>query len=284
MRIIVCVKEVIDTVSKVYEFKWTRGKESDLIDFYLKQQQNLKEGKIDLEESKLILNPNDEFAIEEALRIKEKFPDTEITLISLGPKSDQKALKTGLAMGANNAIQLIDPVFNGLDNLNISRVLAKTIQSMPFDLVLCGKQAVDDDMSQVGASMAVLLGIPFVSYINKLELSEDCKQGMITRTIDSGFEVIEAQLPLLLNCQKGLNIPRSPSMKGIMAARKKEIKLMNAKSIGYGPYSIDSSSNCIKEINLALPQKKKKGRILEGPIQKIIPELVNILKEEEEVI
>ena len=138
MRIIVCVKQVIDTAARI----------------------ELKEGRVDGTNLAKVLNPYDEFVVEEAIRIQARKPDTQITLVTLGPKNFQDALRAGIAMGADNAVHLMDPTFDSLDPLTTARLLAKAIVSLGFDLILCGKQAVDDDMAQIGPVLAVYLNIP----------------------------------------------------------------------------------------------------------------------------
>ena len=131
MKIIVCIKQVIDTAARI----------------------RITDGKVDAAGSPRVINPYDEFAIEEAIRIREKVPETEVIALTLGPEGFKDALKTSLAMGADRAIHLIDPAFDGLDNLGVARALAKAIRKLSFDLILCGRQAVDDDMAQVGPAM-----------------------------------------------------------------------------------------------------------------------------------
>lgn len=262
MKIIVCVKQVIDTAAKI----------------------NIRNGQVDAAGSPRVLNPYDEYAVEEAVRIRERKPETEITLISLGPESFREALKTGLAMGADKAVHLLDPAFEGIDNLGVARVLAKAIQSIPYDLILCGRQAVDDDLAQVGPNLAVLLDIPFVSVITRLELTDDDRKAVITRQIEGGSEIFEASLPLLLTCQKGLNEPRLPSLKGIMTAKKKEVRVMDAASVGFDPDSMGTPANRVRQIELSLPPKRKSGQVLQGPARETVSQLARILREEEKVI
>lgn len=260
MKIIVCVKQVLDTAAKI----------------------RIKDGQVDCGGISRILNPYDEYAVEEAIRIKEKRGDAEVTLLTIGPESFREVLQTGLAMGADRAIHLMDPVFTGLDHLGIAQVLAKALQSMPYDLVLCGWKAVDDDMAQVGISLASLLEIPFVSVVTKLNLSEDGQQAVVTRQIEGGSEVIEAPLPLLLTCQKGLNEPRLPSLKGIMAAKKKEVRVLDAKAIDLDPASIGTKR--VKIVDLSLPPERKKGIILQGSVEESVSQLVKILHDEVKVV
>jgi len=262
MKIIVCVKQVIDTAARI----------------------SIKDGEIDAAGSPRVMNPYDEFAVEEALRIKQRKPDSEITLISLGPESFREVLKTGLAMGADKAIHLSDPALENLDNLGVAEALARAIATLPCDLILCGRQAVDDDMAEVGPALAMLLNIAFVSVVTKLEFSGDCRQARITRQVEGGAEILEASLPFLVTCQKGLNEPRLPSLKGIMAARKKEIQALDAAAIGFDPATMGRAVNRIRQTELVLPPQRKKGRILEGPLKDTLPELVRLLREEEKVV
>ena len=260
MKIIVCVKQVIDTAAKI----------------------SVKDGKIDATGSPRVMNPYDEFAVEEALRIKQKKPDSEITLLSLGPESFKEVLKNGLAMGADKAIHLHDPAFEDLDNLGVAQALANAIGTLSYDLILCGRQAVDDDMAQVGPALAVLLNLPFVSVITGLIFSEDFAKAQITRQIEGGSEGFEAPLPLLVTCQKGLNTPRLPSLKGIIAAKKKQIETLSANAIGFDVRSQEPVR--VRQADLSLPPERKKGRIIEGSLTESLPELVRLLREEEKVV
>ena len=260
MKIIVCIKQVIDTAAKI----------------------SVKDGKIDAPGSPRVMNPYDEFAVEEALQIKQRKPDSEITVISLGPESFKEVLKNGLAMGADKAIHLYDPAFDDLDNLSVAEALANAIGTLSFDLILCGRQAIDDDMAQVGPALAVLLNIPFVSVITGLTFSDDFTEAQITRQIEGGSETFESSLPLLVTCQKGLNTPRLPSLKGIIAAKKKQIETLSAKAIGFGVDSMGTAR--VRQVDLAQPPQRKKGRILDGSLGESLPELVRLLREEEKVV
>ena len=202
MKIIVCIKQVLDTAAKI----------------------EIQDQKVVSPGSPLIMNPYDEFAVEEAIRIKTALPESEIIVFSLGPDSVKETLKRALAMGADQAVHISDPLFEGLDNSLVAKVLAKAIQRQTFDLVLCGRQAVDDDMAQIGPALAVLLEIPFITVVTQLQFSEDFQTADITRQVEGGSEIRKNRpLPFLVTCQKGLNEPRLPSLKGIMAAKKKEI-------------------------------------------------------------
>ena len=256
MKIIVCIKQVLDTGAKV-----------------------VASG------SPYIINPYDEFALEEAIRIKSALPDSEITVFSLGPESVEETLKRALAMGADHAIHILDPLFVGLDNSLIAKILAKAIQKNSFDLVLCGRQAVDDDMAQVGPALAVLLEIPFITIVTKILFSENFQTADITRQIEGGSEIQKNRsLPFLVTCQKGLNEPRLPSLIGIMAAKKKEIQKISASDLQLDAKFLDPHNNKLQEIKLSLPPERKKGTILKGADEDITKQLVAIIREEEKIV
>ncbi len=261
MKIVVCVKQVLDTAARIA----------------------VADGRVDPQGGARVLNPYDEFAVEEAVLLREKFPDTEIDLVTLGPESFKEALRSGLAMGADRATHLLDPAFDALDALGVAKVLAKAVGGMQYDLILCGRQAVDDDMAQVGPALAVRLGIPFVAVVTKLEIGEDQKQAVVHRQIEGGTEILEAPLPLLLTCQKGLNEPRLPKLKGIMAAKKKEIKIMDAAALGIDPQSLAGDAR-VRQIDLTLPPQRKGARMLEGEPREVAAQLAHILREEEKLI
>ena len=260
MKIIVCVKQVIDTAAKI----------------------SVTAGKIDAVGSPRVMNPYDEFALEEALQIKQRKPESDVTLISLGPESFKEVLKKGLAMGADHAVHLSDPLFETLDNLGVAQALAKAIGTRPYDLILCGRQAVDDDLAQVGPALAIFLDIPFVSVVTGLTFSDDFMKATITRQIEGGLETFEASGAILVTCQKGLNSPRLPSLKGIIAAKKKPVETLSASDIGFDVAAMGETR--VKQVDLALPAIRKKGEILGGSLEESLPELVRLLREEEKVV
>ena len=260
MKIIVCVKQVLDTAAQI----------------------QIDNGRIVSSGSSRIINPYDEFAIEEAVCIKEKKPDTEITILSLGPEGFKDSIKKALAMGADKAVHLMDDKFDGLDSYALARVLARSIDKIPYDLILCGRQAVDVDSAQTGPALATFLGIPFVTVVTGIDFSDNFKSAKITRQVEGGSEVRELSLPLLLTCQKGLNEPRLPSLKGIMAAKKKEILTFSASDLCID--TLDMGDNRVIEENLLLPPERKEGIILQGTDEEISGELVRLLREEQKII
>ena len=210
MHVVICVKQVPDTETKI----------------------RVKDGQVDHSETKYVVNPYDEYAIEEGLRIKERLGEGKITLVSMGPERAKDALKSGLAVGADEAIHLVDEAFEGSDPYATALILSKALQKIDCDIVFCGKQGVDEDHAQVGIILAELLGIPHVSVVTSLEISDDQKSIKAHREVEGGHEVVEAPLPAVITAQKGLNEPRYASIKGIMAVKKKVIPEWNGEEIG----------------------------------------------------
>ena len=261
MKIVVCIKQVLDTASEI----------------------QIQDGNIVSPGSSLIMNPYDEFAVEEAVCIKAALTESEVTVISLGPESVKETLKRALAMGVDRAIHICDPLFAGLDHSKITKILAKVIQKHPFDLVLCGRQAVDDDMAQTGPALAVLLEIPFITVVTNIQFSENFQTADITRQVEGGSETRKSMsLPFLVTCQKGLNEPRLPSLKGIMAAKKKEIQILSSTDLDLDGQFLDPKNNLLHPINFSLPSERKKGIILEG--ENVAKQLATIIREEEKII
>ncbi len=218
---------------------------------------------------KWIINPYDEFAIEEALRLTEKHGG-EVTLISLGPASTEKTIREGLAMGAHKAIR-IDAPENPTDPQVVGAALAEVLKEGNYDLILFGKQAIDDDHSQVPSIVATLLGVPAVSVVVKLDIAGG--KGTALREIEGGHEKVSFALPAVISAQRGLNEPRYRSLKGIMAAKKKPIEVRQ----------VNLGDNKLTVEKLNYPPEKQPGRIVgEGP--EAVPELVRLLHEEAKVI
>jgi len=232
---------------------------------------------------KYVMNPYCEFAVEEALRIKEKFSGQAI-LVSMGPQRAVEALRTGLAMGADRSIHLNDPAFEGADGFATAKALAEVIKKEAFDLILCGKQAVDDDMSQVGQSLAEFLNLPHVTLITKLEISADKKKAKVEREIEGGKEVIEVNLPAVFTCQKGLNEPRYASLPGIMKAKKKEVKPINLGALGLPGDQVGAAGAKTKILKYTPPPSRPPGKVISGEVTDAAKNLVKLLREEAKII
>lgn len=256
MNIVVCLKQTFDTEAKIV----------------------INKGKIDDTGVNLVINPYDEFAIEEALKIKEKLGG-EVTVISMGGERIQESIRTALAMGCDQGIQITDPTLESPDEWVAAEVLAKALAQVPYDIILSGRIAVDDGSSQVAVRLAEALNIPSVSSILKLDI--DGTKATVTREIDGGTEVLEVELPAVLTAQKGLNEPRYPSMMGIMKAKKKEIKLMTLADL---ETSADALPRKMSVPAVSLPNPRAGGKIIPGEPADAAKELAKLLREEAKVI
>ncbi|MDR2771756.1 MAG: electron transfer flavoprotein subunit beta/FixA family protein [Clostridiales Family XIII bacterium] len=257
MNIVVSIKQTFDTEAKIA----LDGK-----------------GNIDGTGVNLVINPYDEFAIEEALKLKEKFGG-EVTVVSVGGEKAETSVRTALAMGCDKAVRIDDPALSEADEWAIAEVLAKAISALEYDIVLAGRIAVDDGSGQVAVRTADALGIPSVSSILKLEIESDT--ATVTREIDGGTETLELKLPVLLTAQKGLNEPRLPSMKGIMGAKRKEIA---AKSLADLGLSAADAAPKMRAPKYSLPSPRKGGKVIPGEAPEAAHELARLLREEAKVI
>ena len=257
MDIIVCLKQTFDTEAKI------------IID---------GSGKVDPTGVNLVINPYDEFAVEEALKLREKFGG-QVTLVGMGGERVQESLRTALAMGCDEAVLVNDPTLDNPDEWVTAKVLAKAVSQLPYDVILTGRIAVDDGSAQVAVRLADELDIPSVSCILKLEVEEG--KALVTREIDGGTELIEVSLPAVLTAQKGLNIPRYPSMMGIMKAKKKEIKLLSLADLGMAAADLPRKMSIIK---YSLPTPRKGGVKVSGEAAVAAKELARLLREEAKVI
>lgn len=262
MNILVCVKHVPDTETRV---KLAPGGAA-----------------LDLGDANWVMSPYDEFAVEAALQAKEKLGG-EVTVLTVGGDEAVKTLRQALAMGADKAVLCADPLFEGSDAAGTARVLAAAARKLPFDLVLCGKTGVGDDNQQVGSLLAALLEIPAVTVVTGLDLST-AGTAICTREIEGGSEVIRCPLPLVVTCQKGLNEPRYPSLKGIMAAKKKEVATWKATDLGLDASSVGGAAAAFALKGYELPPSRPAGRVLQGEPDAQVDELVKLLREEAKVL
>ena len=210
-----------------------------------------------------IMNPFDELAVEAAIQLKESHGG-EVTIITMGPPQAKDVLLKALAMGGDKAVHLTDAAFAGADTWATAFTLSEYIKTMDFDLVICGKQAIDGDTAQVGPQLAELLGVPQICYVRKIEISEDEKHITVHRETDEGYEVVKAELPVLLTATKGLNEPRLPNIMGIMKAKQKPFEVVNAETLGTDlqQFGQDGSPTIVRRVYR--PEKKKGGIIVDG--------------------
>jgi electron transfer flavoprotein beta subunit len=257
MNIYVCIKQVPDTETKI--------------------KLNADNSWIDTTGIKWIMSTYDEFAVEEALRLKEKNPGSTVTVLSSGPARVVESIRTALAMGADSGIHIEIP--ETADNNLAARALAGALKKeAKVDIVFTGKEALDDAAAQTSQLIAEYFGIPYITVVLNAEYSATsvkCK-----REIEGGaFEIIEASLPALIAAQKGLNEPRYASLPNIMKAKKKEIKTLKMADVG-----VSDTDQKIRYKNFQLPPPKQAGKKVAGDPAVQAKELVRLLHEEAKVV
>lgn len=262
MNIVVCIKQVPDTAAKI--------------------QDRVTDGKIDLEGVEWVVNPYDEFAVEEALRLKEEHGG-DVTLITAGPDRALQALKDALALGADEGIHIRDPALDTAGRRGVAKVLAAAIHKIgDVDLVWTGWKGVDEDHGLVPMYLAEELGWPHLSFVIDLEIDADAGRLTIEREIEGGHELLEAPLPAVVSAQKGLNEVRYASLKGIMAVKRKTIPEWTAEDLGLDVAELREPE--LEFVNIEPPPERQSGRILDGTPEEAARELVRLLREEAKVI
>jgi electron transfer flavoprotein beta subunit len=264
VNIVVCLKQVPDTETQI---------------------KVASDGKsIVTDDIKWVMNPYDEFGVEEALKLKEQFGG-EVTVVGLGPKRVTESIRTALAMGADKGILVSDEALEGSDGLATAKALAAAIKDLEYDLVFTGQRGVDDDMGVVGAALADLLGIPHVALVVKVEVAEDAKSLKARRPVEGQTLVIDTTLPALLTAQKGLNEPRYASLPGIMKAKKKPLDEKTLADMGLDAAEFGENARKVKILELTPPPARAAGKIVEGetPEEKAA-NLAKLLHEEVKII
>lgn len=225
-----------------------------------------------------IINPYDEFAIEAGLALKGAGKAAKVVLIAIGGADVEKSIKSGLALGADAAVRIEPDAVIAGDALTTARALAAAVRAQDCSLLLCGKQTIDDDSTLVPAMTAEVLGWPQLLVVDQLSVEGDTVTA--ARSMGGGSKhVVQAGLPCVVSCDKGLNTPRTASLKGIMAAKKVKIDTANAASLGVAPQAR------VQVSAYALPPARPTGRIINGPsVQAKVDELVRLLREEAKVL
>lgn len=231
-----------------------------------------------------VVNPYDEFGVEEALRIKERLKTGQVTIVTLGPDKAAEALRTCLAVGADQAIHIKDPALEGGDAYTTALALAAALKRNPYDIIFFGRQAIDDDNGAVGIHVAELMGLPHVAGINKLEIEAPAKKAVAHRQIEGAIEVVEVSLPAIFTCQKGLNEPRYASLPGIMKAKQKPLAVLTLADLGLDPKEVGSSGAKLVVEKIESPPVRSEGKIIEGEPAQAVAELVRVLREEIKVL
>ncbi|MBI4708416.1 MAG: electron transfer flavoprotein subunit beta/FixA family protein [Candidatus Omnitrophica bacterium] len=258
MNIIVCIKQVPETT-----------------DVRINPETNtlIREG------VKSIINPFDMYAIEEGLRLKERFGG-KVTVLTMGPPQADAALREAIALGADEGILVCDRAFAGSDTWATSYTLAGAIRNIgAFDLIICGKQASDGDTAQVGPGIATHLNIPQVTYVKKVE---DAKEKLLKleRMLEEGYEVIELPLPGLITVVKEINEPRLPSLKGMMRSKQAQIIHWGQKELNLDAQQIGLCGSPTQVVKIFTPPQRTGGQMLSGEMPEVVNKLAELLRSE----
>ncbi|WP_059045029.1 electron transfer flavoprotein subunit beta/FixA family protein [Paenibacillus rubinfantis] len=255
MHVVVLLKQTFDTEEKIV----------------------INEGKVEEDGVKFVINPYDEYAVEEALRLKEAHGGT-VTVVSAGPERAAEALRTALAMGADEAVRIATEAID-TDEYGISRLLAAFLQTQNFDLILGGNFSVDNGAGQVAVRLAKLLTLPHVSSITQLSVNGE--RATAVRDAEGDAETLEVALPAVMTAQQGLNEPRYPSLPGIMKAKKKPFRELTLTDLGLSDSEIAPRT---QRLGLSLPPARQAGKLLAGSPAEQAAELVRLLRTEAKVI
>lgn len=247
--------------------------------FDTEEKITINNGKISEDGAEFIINPYDEYALEEAIQLKDKHGG-EVTVVTIGNEDSEKELRTALAMGADKAvlINIEDDIDNG-DQYTTAAVLSEFFKEKEFDIILGGNVAIDGGSGQVGPRLADALNINYVTTITKLDV--DGNKAIIVRDVEGDSEVVETSLPLLVTAQQGLNEPRYPSLPGIMKAKKKPLEELELDDLDIDE---DDAQAKTKTLEIYLPPTKGTGKILAGELSDQAKELVKLLQTEAKVI
>jgi len=258
MNIIVCIKQVPDTANvKIDPLTNTL----------------IREG------VESIINPFDMYAIEEAIRTKEKL-DGNVIAVTMGPPQAEAALREAISMGVDEAVLVSDRAFAGSDTWATSYTLACAIKKIgKFDIIFCGKQAADGDTAQVGPGISMHLDIPQVTYVKKIE-EVTVDQARVERMTEEGYEIIETPLPVLFTVVKEINEPRIPSLKGKMKAKSAQIKALTAKDLDADERLLGLNGSPTQVVKIFTPPPREGGEMLTGSTEEIVDKLVEVIKDE----
>jgi electron transfer flavoprotein beta subunit len=264
MRILVVIKQVPDSTTNI----------------------KIRPDGADIERAgvKMVLDPFAEFAVEQAVQLKEKRSDVDaVTALIMGPAQAAEAMRTALAVGADDGIHLQDEAFDQLDELQTAAVLAAVIKDGDYDLVLTGKQEIDLDSGQLGPALAEALDWPHVGAITKFELADDGRSFVAHRRIEGADERVEVPLPALVTTEKGLCEMRYPSLPNLMKAKRKPVKALKAADVS-GFDQLVASVGGGRMHQLQPPPERPPGKILKGEPEETVPQLVKLLREEAKAI
>jgi len=256
MRVVVCIKQVPGTTE---------------VKINPETKTLMREG------VEAIINPYDTYALEEGIRLKERY-GAQVTALTMGPPQAEEALREAISLGVDEAVLLSDRAFAGSDTLATSYTLAAGIRKLGgAELVVCGKQAMDGDTAQVGPEVAEVLGLPFVAYVRKIEWIKDGRM-RVERLMEDGYEVIETPLPAVITVVKEINEPRLPSLRGKLRAKSAKIPVWGAEDLEVEKSRLGLEGSPTKVIDIFTPPPRGKGEILTGTAEEVAEKLVDLLR------
>jgi len=225
-----------------------------------------------------IINPFDTYALEEGVRLREQHGG-KVTVITMGPPQAEDALRESISLGADETVLLSDSAFAGADTwataFTLSRAVAKLEQ---YDIIICGRQTVDGDTGQVGPELAEMLDIPFIAYVSQIE---EINEGYIRvrRMVEEGHEIMETSLPAVITVNKEINIPRLPSLRGIMKSKSTKIDTWGIQELGVDSNMVGLPGSSTQVIKVFFPQRISQAEILEGDVESQVDSLIDKLKD-----
>jgi len=243
----------------------------------------IRDGALVTEGLNYVLNAYDASSVEEALVIKEAV-EAEISLVLMGPDKGKEALRKGLAMGADQAFHLCDDAFAGSDSHVAAAVLASFFKDREVDLILCGKQSQDMDMGLTGGILAHHLSRPYITNAVGLEVCKEDRKVSVTRQGDEGAEKVELPFPCLVTCSNDMNDPRIPSLKGIMASKRKPMQVLGQEDLGLDASKTGAEGSPSELVSWAEPAQRKPGQKIEGDPQELVSQLMEKLTTEAKVL
>jgi electron transfer flavoprotein beta subunit len=227
---------------------------------------------------KNIINPFDSYALEEGVRLKERYSG-KVTAVSMGPPQAEEALREAISVGADEGILLSDPAFAGADTLATAYTLAVAIRKLgQYDLIICGRQTIDGDTGQVGPELAEMLGVPVVAYVSQIE-EVNGGQIRVRRLVEDGYEVIETLLPAVITVVKEINVPRLPSLRGVARSKSTAIPVWTIHELGVEERTVGLSGSATQIIEVFSPQRTCQGEIFQGELESQVECLIGKLKD-----
>jgi electron transfer flavoprotein beta subunit len=225
-----------------------------------------------------ILNPFDAYAMEEGVKLKERFGG-KVTVVSMGPPQADKMLREAISVGVDEAVLLSDREFAGSDTLATSYTLSQAIRKIKdYDVIICGRQTLDGDTGQVGPELAQMLGLPFVAYVSKIEEIAGSEM-KVQRLVDEGHEIIQIALPCVITVTKEINVPRLPSIRGVFKAKSAKVPVWTAADIQADKESTGRAGSATVVVKTFIPERVRKGQVLPGTMEEQVDALIAKLKD-----